>query len=408
MAGFYRGWWQVGIALLIQAISGASIFTSYSLIVTPLKLEFQPSNTVLMLGITLVSMVSGIVSPILGKAIDQRSIRNFMLLGAVLLSLGFFLLSLAGNMIQVAIIYALCMAVGAVLLGPLSSATLLARWFNRRRGLAMGLASSGGAIGGLVLPHLIQGLIEGFEWRAALQIYSVVVFVATVPLIMLLVKDRPESDDMAIENPPETATKQQSNLTPLASKDLLTDLRFWLLTITIGSLFAGGMGVTSNMVQISSTKGVDAGQAALLLSIVSGATFGAKLLWSAFIDRLTPVMALCVMVVIQASGIIGFVISQNFVGLAIAIVICGLSSGGVSLAWSLTLSRIYGPARLGQVMGFMTLTLMPFTMLAPPLFGWSYDMTGSYNYGLIGYVIVLGLALAGLTQLRVSRETKPA
>ena len=404
MKGFYRGWLQVIVAFLVQGISGASIFISYSLVVAPLKLEFQPSNAVLMLGITMVSLVSGVISPVLGKAIDQKSIRSLMLVGAISLSLGFLSLSFVTAMTQVVIIYAVFMAASGALLGPLASAALLARWFNRRRGLAMGLASSGTAMGGLLLPPLIQGLIDVFEWRMALQIFSLVVFITSVPLIALLVKDQPEEQDLEIESPldTESAEHRPGALQPLTSKQILGDIRFWILTFAVGSLFAGGVGVTSNMVQLSATKGVDVTQTALLLSVVAGANFTAKLLWSSIIDRWKPVIALGVMVVVQLIAMTGFIIAQDFTGLVISILFYGLSSGGVSVAWSLTLSRIYGAVRLGQVMGFMTFTLMPFTMLAPPLIGWSYDVTQSFNYGLIGYSIMLGVVLVCLPKLRTT------
>ena len=402
MKGIYRGWWQAGVALLLQAISAASIFTSYSLIAAPLKAEFEPSNMVLMLGITVVTLMSGILSPALGKAVDRKSIRNLMVLGASLLSAGFLLLSFVTSMVQAVVVYALCMSASTVLLGPMTSAALLARWFNRRRGLAMGLASSGGAFGGLLLPPLLQALIDGFEWRAALQIYAVLALLVAVPLILILVKDRPSADESHVENITETASEGNALSRGAASQGpFLKDPRFWLIALIMGSLFGGGVGLISNMVQLAGTKGVEPSQTALLLSISSAATFGAKLVWSTIIDRLKLTLALAAMLVIQGIAVAVFVISGNFIGLVAAIVTAGLAAGGVVPAWSLTLSRLYGAARLGQAMGMMTFLIMPWTMLSPPLFGWAYDVSGTYNVGLLAYLALLAMVLVGLTQLRI-------
>ena len=200
MGNTYRvfpGWWQVAVSLVLQAASSASVFTAYSIIAVPLEKTFEPSRMVLMLGIPAVVAATGVLSPVIGAAIDKFSIRLLMLAGTFILGLGFVLLSFASSMNQVLLIYLIPMAMSCVLTGPVAGSALLARWFNHRRGLAISIAAGGAAVGGLIVPPLLQYLIATFEWRAALQIFGVGVFAITAPLVALVVVSRPAERNLA-------------------------------------------------------------------------------------------------------------------------------------------------------------------------------------------------------------------
>lgn len=401
----YPGWWQVAIAMLIQAISAGSIFTSYSLVAAPLKAEFEPSNMVLMLGITMVSLISGLCSPVIGAAIDRFSTRSLMLLGLGLVAVGFLLVSMATAMIQVIVVYAIFMAVGSVLLGPIASSTLLARWFTRRRGMAMSLAASGGAIGGLLLPPLLQGLIEGYEWRWALRLFAGGIFLVCGPLIYLLVIDRPADRNIQGEADGVAESVALHADASLSMASVVRKPTFWLISLMMGTLFAGPMGVISNMIQLVSDKGVSAAQGAFLLSIFSGANFIGKLLCAGLIDRSSLRGAMAVMLMGMGCSMVGFLQADSYWSLLIASAVCGLSGGAASPVWSVMLARTYGAERLGKVMGLMTFIIMPFTLLSPPVFGRIFDQTGSYDNAFLGYMAMLVFALLMLTQLRIHRAS---
>ena len=402
----YPGWWQVTVSLVVQAVSAASIFSAYSIIAAPLKAEFQPSNMALMFGLTITSLASGLLSPLVGTAIDRFSIRHLMCSGIVLLSIGFLMLSFTTSMTQVIIVYGLFMALSSVLLGPLSGSALLSRWFTQRRGMAMGIASSGGAIGGLIIPPLLHGLIEGLDWRTALQLFSGGIFLLISPIVILLVVNRPADRGMAIEGADSTPAILPANLEmqKLATKQILRHPTFWLISLMIGSIFCAPIAVVSNMIQIVTTKGIDTGHGALLISMLSGAGFAGKLICAGLIDRVNLRLAIATVLGMIGLSLIVFLQADGFALLAAATLILGLSSGGGVPIWSLTLSRIYGPERIGQIMGIMTFVIMPFTLLSPPAYGRVFDQTGSYNTAFLGTFGLIAFALLWLTQLRVEQE----
>ena len=100
-------------------------------------------------------------------------------------------LSFSTSMTQVLLIYGVLMSPANVLLGPTAAAALLTRWFSRKRGAALGIAAAGISAGGILFPPLIQFLIDTLEWRTAFLTLSGIIFLLTVPAILLIVVDRP-------------------------------------------------------------------------------------------------------------------------------------------------------------------------------------------------------------------------
>lgn len=397
---------QVFVAAIVQAVSAATVFTAYSVIAVPLQAAFEPSRMVLMFGITAVTLVSGISSPLLGRAIDRYSLRGLMLLGAVMLSIGLFLLSLAQSMVQVIAVYAVCFSVSVVIMGPMAASSLLVRWFHRRRGLMIGIAGSGTAIGGLIIPPLLQVLIDEYSWRTALQIFSVIAFFLTVPVIALLAVNRPSDKGLSVDGQAASAEshEQQQSYEPVTAGTLLRYPGFWFLAILLSLVFSGATAFSSNLMPLVVDAGVDTTRGALLLSIFAGAGFAGKLTCAGVLDHAAGRWVFAFILGGVAFGIFGFIVAESYWILAMATLAIGFFSGGASPLWSVLLAKIYGPQNFGRVMGLMSPLIMPGTLLAPPLFGYVFDRTGSYDYAFIGYIVLLVVGiLFFLPQLQEKR-----
>ena len=410
MGNTYRvfpGWWQVAVSLVLQAASSASIFTAYSIIAVPLEKTFEPSRMVLMLGIPAVVAATGVLSPVIGAAIDKFSIRLLMLAGTFILGLGFVLLSFASSMNQVLLIYLIPMAMSCVLTGPVAGSALLARWFNHRRGLAISIAAGGAAVGGLIIPPLLQYLIATFEWRAALQIFGVGVFAITAPLVALVVVSRPAERNLAAYGDVVTAG---SSAAPAQPKTLrfgffLRQRDFWLVAVCLGLLFSGPMGLLTNFIPFLEEKNIAVAQGALLLSVFSAANIAGKLGSGAIADKLSSRTMLLAIAILIAISVFGYLQSTTFYMLAACSVVLGVSQGAMVPLWSIIMAKLYGPDNMGRSMGLMGTMITPFTLVAPPLFGRIYDISGSYNVALLGYIALLSIIPVLVVMLREQRHS---
>ena len=100
-------------------------------------------------------------------------------------------LSFVTSFTQVIVICGLFFAGSNILAGPIAATVLLTRWFDRRRGTALGIAISGIAAGTVIFPLVIQALFDAFAWRDGLRALALILFLCCAPALMLLV-NRPE------------------------------------------------------------------------------------------------------------------------------------------------------------------------------------------------------------------------
>jgi MFS family permease len=186
----YQGWRIVGVSALAQAVSVGSTFYAYGVFVKPLVAEFGASRLAVTLGLTLMTIAQGLIAPILGHALDRLSPRAIFIAGVVLQSAGLGLLSQTTAFWQVGVLFVTAIGVGSYLFSPLATSTLVARWFIRRRGQALGITSLGAAAGGVAFPPLATALIDAFGWRGAAGALGAGMLLLIVPFA-LFVKRRP-------------------------------------------------------------------------------------------------------------------------------------------------------------------------------------------------------------------------
>jgi MFS family permease len=402
----FVGWWQVVVSMLNQAVAPGTIITCFSVIAFPIQKEFATSRVVLMLTMTLTYLVNGLANPLLGAAMDRYSLRKILMGGAVCLAAGYFALSFSTSIIHVYLAYGLLLALALTALGPLSYSTLLPRWFVRRRARAVGLTVAGYALGGMVLPIIFQKLIELFGWRDAVRLFACFVIVVVLPIVAWLVVDRPADvglfeDDEAQPPPVEVGNSIDERQT---TRDLMAMMNFWVVTLAIGLVLCGVSGVLGNLVPIVTSKGFTASQGAVVVSCFSAGSLILKLLYAAIGDRLTPRLGL-------SGGLMFFLLSNFFFlnadtypMLLIASFLLG-GAVGVSLPlWSYLTARLFGARNVGRVFGLMTLLVMPISLVAPPILGRIYDVTGNYDYGFIGFISLALAMFVLVSRLRMAAQ----
>ena len=135
--------------------------------------EFEVSRSKVMLAI-LFQIVTGLFRPVLGRYMDQFAMRLFVLSGALAMSLGLFLLSLANEFWQIVALHVTLLPVGMILTGTLASQTMVSKWFTEKRGLAIGVSSMGTSLGGLTKAASTAWLIGEQGWQGAYLVLDAV------------------------------------------------------------------------------------------------------------------------------------------------------------------------------------------------------------------------------------------
>ncbi len=395
--GFGIGWRQVGICFfLLAAIS--MIAAGYSVLAVPLGNEFQTSRMVLMLAMTVLSLVSALLAPLLGNLMDRVPVKRMMIAGCLILASGYVALSYATTMNQVLVIFGLFMAPGNVLLGPMAATVLLSRWFVNRRGTAVGIAIAGISIGSVIYPPIIQYLLDNYEWREAFRLLALVVLCLTLPGALLVVNspaDKGLHPDGADAAPVVSAAAR--DMPRVSVVEVLTDPAFWLCCAIFAVVSSGMKGLVTNLVPLAVDEGIKASDAALLISIYGGCGFVAKLAFAAFADRMSPRTLLLATLVGFGTGMA--VLTQAQLGyptILLGLGFVGLFGGMMVPLQSLLIPRIFGDRVVGRAMGLMSMVTLVALVFAPPAFGLIFDVTGNYDgifYALAGLAVAVMLAV---------------
>lgn len=393
-ASFTVGWRQLAICFMLLAASGM-IASTYSIIAVPLAEEFQPSRMVLMLSMTVLSGVCAVLMPLLGGLMDRISVRKLMIVGGLCLGVGYAAISLTTSFVQVLVIFGLLIAPANVLIGPLASTVLLSRWFAERRGRALGMAIAGISAGGFFFPMIIQGLLDAHEWREALQLLGLGLIAWTVPAALLVVdrpSDRGLNPDGAAE--PSDLARAEMAKAPVSALEMLKDPAFWMIAIAVGIVTSGMKGMVTNLVPLAIDTGVNASDAAILISIFAGCAFISQLSFAALADRLGPRTLMYVALGGFALGMACLTqASAGFGMIVLGVSLTGLMGALMVPIESYLAPRVFGQRAVGRAMGLLSGVILVALMITPPLFGLSFDLTGSYTGILWTFA---GLALTTL------------
>jgi MFS family permease len=187
---FYYGWIIVAVTFVTMGI-GVNARTAFSLLFPPILDEFGWSRGVTAGAFSFGFLVSGVMSPPIGRMMDRLGPRAVMELGVALMGAGLLLAPLTSQPWHLYLTIGVLVGGGSVCLGYSGQSLFLPNWFARRRGLAMGIAFSGVGIGSMVVLPWLQTMIDGAGWRAGSWTLGVVLLVVLAPLNLLL-RRRPQ------------------------------------------------------------------------------------------------------------------------------------------------------------------------------------------------------------------------
>src|SRR6201995_5529599 len=187
---FFYGWIIIAVTFITMAI-GVNARTAFSLFFPPIIDEFGWERGVTAGAFSFGFVVSAIVSPLIGRLMDRLGPRSVMELGVALMGSGLLLAPLTTQPWQLYLTIGVMGGAGSVCMGYSGQSLFLPNWFNRRRGLAIGLAFAGVGIGSVTLLPWVQHMIEQTGWRTACTAMGIMLLVVLAP-INLLLRKRPQ------------------------------------------------------------------------------------------------------------------------------------------------------------------------------------------------------------------------
>lgn len=336
----------------------------------------------------------------LATLMDRLGVRRVLLpslagVGLIMLSLCF----LTGSLVQFYVSY--------VLLGVAAAATLphgytraVVGWFDRRRGLALGVSATGAAVGMVVLPPALTWVLLGYGWQAVYGVGAGMMLFICLPVVYALLREPP------VRGP---------RLTKLGSDVARTELRrtmktqpFLILALAFVLLGFGTIGLIPHLVPMLRDMQVDALSAAYALSLYGIAAVFGRLGCGILLDYFpTPMIALVFAACPLVACIIVAIRADPAAGLAAAVLI-GIAAGAELDVMPYMISRYIGLTTFAQTYAAVFAGFYLAGGIGTGALGYLYEMTGSYTQGLWLMVLVVAIAMLLLGNSRLYQPKPPA
>lgn len=183
--------------VFVTVMMSYAVWNSFPVFFVAMFEEFGWSRGATAAAFSISTLVYGGSAPFCGTLLDRYGPRVVFPVGACLLALGLFASSRMDSLWQFYVYYGIVVAVGMNLIGAMTNSALIQQWFVRRRGVAVGIATSGVGLGTLIMVPLIQHIVNTYGWRVAYQILAVMTVVIVVPITAILQRHRPQ--DMGLQ-----------------------------------------------------------------------------------------------------------------------------------------------------------------------------------------------------------------
>jgi MFS family permease len=365
-AGVFHGWKLVGALMAILFFAAGGSIYVFPVFIGSFQEEFGWSMTQISSGAAIFAVVMGLSNPAVGTLFARLGARRTMLTAAALLALT-------------------SLGAGSTVL---PAQTLVTNWFNRFRGLAMGLTMLGIGAGGLVLPPFNELLIRLLGWRLTWAVSCGITLVVVIPLIAVFVRTRPSDLGLVPDgaNPRDETGEESPPASGLTPRRAVATPTFWLVVGVFVLQLMGVSALNFHFVPLVDQQiGFTPQQAAVFYGLAVGFSIVGRLLFG----------WLLLFVRLQLREV-------NLLWLYA--VPFGIGSGGNFVVIPVLVGRCFGELHFSKIMGLVMSGSAVGVIVGIPTAGWVFDETGSYEWVLIGCVVGLFLSTLLAVLIRPARH----
>ena len=391
----FYGWWIVLAAFLNLFFAVGVIFYGFPVFYTAFveSLGFTRAQVTqgFLLGFILVGLPFGLLA---GVLIDRIGARAAILCGVGFVGVSLFLMGFITHFWQYEI---LCITevLGYVLAGPIANQVLIARWFKKSRGRAMGYAYLGLGLGGVVAPLTVHYLLSAVGWRVAIQIVGLIILAVLYPVGIWITRSSPADLGLLPDGTTETPTRTDRDSTPTNVRAALNSTNFWL--ILVGSfLVVGAIGaVIQHFILFLKDLGYSGSRASQFSTILLASSLAGRVAVGYVADRLTKKNIMAVFYVTIGAAVFLLGLSNSVVTIWIFAIAFGFSMGADYMLIPLVTAECFGTHSLGKILGLIIMGYSLGQWGAPWLLGRIFDVSHSYQLGwrIMGAAAILGAAI---------------
>jgi len=413
----FYGWILVAAVFFILIVSSGLGFYNASVILAAATTELDASVRAVSGATGLFFAVSGLTGFVFSKRLDSADIRWFYLFGGAIGALALLSLRFVTTVAGLYVFFAL-FGVGFALAGLVPSTTLVTRWFDRRRSVALSIASTGLSMGGIVLTPVSAWLIDRRGLSGAAPWLAVLWIIGIVPIALLVLRSHPSDRGLRPDGrQPEPADPSDPTPDPsMGSTEPATKLEiprgldftsarktrfFVLLCFAYAVIFFGQVGGIAQLFNMVRER-TDLATASTSLSVLALTSVVARLAGGAIVTKIQTKPFTAALAVVQAGGLILLALATCSTALVVSAAVFGISIGNLLMLQPLLLAEGFGVKNYGRI--YSLNQLVGTIGVAGGPFGLGV-LRDAYDYE-VAFLVAAGSSLAGFVFILLAGSTK--
>ena len=402
----FYGWYIVAASFTSNVFVSGAYWQGFQLFFLPLLREFGWSRAALSGAFSMRQMEIGVFAPFLGFIVDRYGSRLVIMVSGFVLGLGMILVSFTFSLWSFYLFFMIASLGASGTSHAIGWAVAIAKWFRRKRGIALGMGMSGPVMTGVVLFGLAY-FVDTYGWRDTLRGTGVMLWFIVIPLA-LVIKDSPESQGLLPDgDTPEEADPvayvgdQTARPRPrfeeqgFTAGEALRSRSFWIISLMFGGMFFGTSAIQVHQIPYFESVGFSTAEAAVTVTLVF-ALSGVGRIGAGYLADFVDIRFILV-------GMVGFhVIAWTYLatagvttlwGAVPFTVLFGIPFGAMVSIRPVLLAQLFGTRSLGSLSGMLQATALASGVVGPVLMGWIFDVRGTYGLAIWIFIFVTALAL---------------
>lgn len=402
--GVFYGWVIVAVVFVTLMVTAGLGFYNASVILVAARTELGASVSVVSFGPTLFFGIAGLTGFVMSRWMDRIDLRRFYILGGIGGALSLMSLRWVDSVPKLYLFFAL-FGVSFALAGLVPGVTLVARWFARRRSVALSIASTGLSVGGIAITPIAARLIDDRTLAGAGPTMAVGWLLGVVPLALLL---RSYPADKGLQPDGEPTPLDPIEPTGATFAAARATRFFRLLAVAYGLVFLAQVGALAQMVSLVSER-TERPTGAAALSVLAFSSVIGRLAGGVIVTKVPARNLTAVLILVQAGALSFLAVADVRLTIFIAAAMFGLSVGNLLMLQPLLLVEAFGVKHYSQIYSYSQLIGTIGVASGPFLLGALRDLV-DYRFSLLvaaaTNVVAFALVIAGGSVEAAQLESK--